>query len=145
MSQTLNPTPSITASITSTSHVFAASTTLTQLPSVSYNLIPSGSASPNSYSYTNSPYSSPSVYRPISSSPSIVFPVITNDDNVTFSKMYFIYVGVPVGLLLLCLFGYIMEIRQKNKNLKRLREISSVQTTNVARVPLNRIPPFSGV
>jgi hypothetical protein len=78
-------------------------------------------------------------------SPSVIIPVITNDDTVTFSKIYFIYVGVPVGLLLLCLLGYILDIRKKNKGLKKMNALSSFQTTNVARVPLNKIPPFAGV
>jgi hypothetical protein len=132
------------SSTTSTSYspIFAASATLSQTPDTSYDLITS---SPYSTVYSYSPYPSPSAYRQNSRSPSVIIPVVNNDDTVTFSKIYFIYVGVPVGLLLLCLFAYILDIRKKIKGLKKMNALSSVQTANVARVPLNKIPPFSAV
>jgi hypothetical protein len=45
----------------------------------------------------------------------------------------------------MCLVGYILDIRKKNKSLKKINALSSVQTANVARIPLNKIPPFSAV
>lgn len=152
MSQTINPTftstntasvsPSFSTTTSITYSPIATFASLSLTPSASYDLITN---SPYPSLYTYSPYPSPSSYRSSTFSPSVIIPVVTNDDTVTFSKIYFVYVGVPVGLLLLCLLGYILDIRKKNKSLKKINALSSIQTANVARVPLNKIPPFASV
>jgi len=127
-SPSCSPIPTFVSSITMVSQLHSP------YPSVSYSPQTSIIASPTS-----------SFYRPVSASPSLIAPTITNDDNVTFSKFYFLYVGIPAGMLMFCLIGYILDMRQKNAKLKRMSALSSVQTVNVARVPLNKIPPFSAV
>jgi len=141
---TYSPTPTFVPSITTMfSQVQSPSCSpLTTMVSQVYSPYPSVSYSPQT-SIIASPTSS--FYRPVSASPSLIAPTITNDDNVTFSKFYFLYVGIPAGMLMFCLIGYILDMRQKNAKLKRMSALSSVQTVNVARVPLNKIPPFSAV
>jgi hypothetical protein len=142
MSQSINPSISPTNTL-DPKHTYAASVTVSQTSFDSYSLYTT-SASPYP-----SPYVSSTSYRTItgSSSPILLVPVGNIDDNnVTFPRNYFLYIGIPVGLLILCLIGYILDIKQKNRVLKRMNFVSPVQTVNNnSRLPLNKIPPFSSV
>jgi len=133
-------TNSFSSSVSSSSTISITNSATNSLTlSYSQTPIPTFTANSNSATY--------SAYPTLSATQSAVYlrgpTYIAVEDNITFPKLYFLYVGLPVGLLLLCFFGYIYDLKTKYVKLKKYVATERAPTLNVARSPLRSIQPFS--
>jgi len=135
-------TPTVTASVSvSNSASNSASNSVSNIVSnsvcntVSYSRLPSLMTQTSAYSAFNTP-SVRSTYLPLA--PTLVS---NPDDSVTFPKIYFLYTGLPFALLLICLLGYVYDMRVKYKRMKKSSSLPITVVPN--RTALNSIPPFN--
>ena len=69
----------------------------------------------------------------ISAAPSPII-IIEAVDNITFPKVYFLYVGVPAAVIVLLTICYVNRLYAKYVRLKKMSAVAAISVTNASHL-----------